>query len=537
MEWKILISEEIAESSECMEYLKESYIFELLELSTLLPEKEAIETLKRKFQIASKNFEVFFIDKEFPKEIPSEITSFLESQKKFLCPVSLIIKSFKNSPYMILFRETQKNCILIVSELDCSSVSLGLNHANKKLVIIHINQLIKEGKNFAVFSIDIEDFAKINDLYGLKAGDKILEETLTRLKNALESENCRIFRSYSDKFIVVCVVNEGENIWHKFKVVSKKILDIFKEPFDVSGEKVYIIPNIGVSFYPQHGENVLVKADLAQREAFLRKVPILIFSDELNVSKKVVETLAKVREDLKHNRITIYLQPKVDLDTGKIIGAEALMRCSVPPAEAIPVITEYGLLFDVGEAILKKSFNVIRKLERLNVRIPISVNISYSQLVDKRFIPLLDDLIKEYRINPEMLVFELTETEATKSTESLTETLKEIRNRGIKLSIDDFGTGYSSLARLKLLEAWEIKIDKSFVLNIDRNTKDKSIVKFIIDIGKLLSMEVVAEGIERQEQVDILKELGCHKGQGFLFYPPLPVDEFFSLVTESSNLP
>ncbi|SMP19530.1 diguanylate cyclase (GGDEF) domain-containing protein [Desulfurobacterium pacificum] len=530
MEWRIFLSEEIVKSSECIDYFKDSYIIEFLRLLSEIPQEEALETLKRKLQSISKSFNTLFPKNLSEAEIPVKVKELIENNQPLLLPSSLTIVKVDSSFFMLFLKKLKNKFFLALAELDCS-VAEDSQIINESLVIEYISNLVKNGDRFLILSVDIENFSRINDSYGIKAGDRILSEILKRLKETLEDCNSKVFRFYSDKFIIVHH-HDCENPLKELKPIVSKVLDVFKEPFSTNGKKVYVVPNIGASFFPEHGESVLVKAELAQKEAFLRQVPLIVFSEDIGISEKVLEILTKIKEDLKENRITIYLQPKVDLNSGEIIGAEALMRCSVPPGEAIPVITEYGLLFDVGEVILKKSLNVLRRLERLNVNIPISVNVSYSQLIDKRFIPLIDKLIKNYRINPELLVFEITETEATKCTENLMETLEEIKKRKIKLSIDDFGTGYSSLSRLKLLKAWEIKIDKSFILNLDRNIEDKSIVKFIIDIGKLLSLEVVAEGIEKQEQIDILKELGCYKGQGFFFYPPLPVEEFFNLITK-----
>jgi len=531
VEWRIFLSEDIVKSSECLEYFKDAHILDFLKILSDIPEEKALNSLKKKLQSISKSHEIHFTEDLSKTEIKEEIKQLINENGNLLLPSSLTLFKLNKSFFLLFLKKLKKNFFLALADLDCSAVE---DHQllNESFVIRYISNLVKSGKKFLILSVDIENFSRINDSYGIKAGDKILSEILQRLKEKLEDCNCKVFRFYSDKFIVVHQ-HDGENPLKELKPIVNKVLDVFKEPFSTNGKKVYVVPNIGASFFPEHGESVLVKAELAQKEAFLRQVPLIVFSEDIRISEKVLEILTRIKEDLKENKITIYLQPKVDLNSGKIVGAEALMRCSVPPGEAIPVITEYGLLFEVGEVILKKSLNVIRRLERLNIRIPISVNVSYSQLIDKRFIPSVDKLIKEYQVDPELLVFEITETEATKCTENLMETLEEIKKRKIKLSIDDFGTGYSSLSRLKLLKAWEIKIDKSFILNLDRSIEDRSIVKFIIDIGKLLSLEVVAEGVEKREQIEILKELGCYKGQGFYFYPPLPVEEFFSLLTKN----
>ena len=388
-----------------------------------------------------------------------------------------------------------------------------------------VKELISQGENFAVLVVDIQDFSKINDVFGIVNGDKILNDVLKRLKHKFEGERCKVFRSHSDKFILVC--REGKK---DVLNLVEEVLSVFNHPFEVEGEKLYLSANVGVAFFPEHGRNVISKAEIAQREAVKRKRPFLIFSAELDVPNKVIEILTKVKDDLKEGRIEVFFQPKVELQTFKIVGAEALMRCSVPPADAIPVIVEYGLMYDVGKKILEKSFYYTKLLEDKNFRVPISVNVSYIQLADRQFVRFVKKLLNKYSLEGNRFIFEITESEASLDDECIVETISQLRKMGIGISIDDFGKGYSSLSRLKFLKACELKIDRAFIKDVDKDPEILSIVKFAVDVASLLSMRTVAEGIERKGQVPILRRVGCSEGQGFLFSPPVEFKKFVELL-------
>jgi len=388
-----------------------------------------------------------------------------------------------------------------------------------------VERLIGRGERFTVFVVDIQEFSKFNDAYGLVNGDKILNDVLRRLKLRMEEKDCRVFKSYSDRFVVVCKGGRAE----AGKLV-REILSVFDFPFEVEGEQIYLSVNVGIAFFPEHGKSVISKAEIAQREALKRKRPFLVFSSSLGVPNRVLEVLTRVKEDLKNGRIDVHFQPKVELQTFKIVGAEALMRCSVSPAEAIPVIVEHGLMYDVGREVLKRAFVYARELEERGFRVPVSVNVSYVQLADRQFTRSVRRLLESYSLEGSRFIFEITESEASLDDGAIIETLSELRSMGIGISIDDFGMGYSSLSRLKLLKACELKIDRSFICEIDRDPEVLGIVKFAVDIASLLSMRTVAEGIERSEQVPILRRVGCNEGQGFLFSPPVEFERLVELL-------
>ena len=396
----------------------------------------------------------------------------------------------------------------------------------------HVEELISRERRFIVFVVDIYQFSKVNDVFGLSNGDRILFEALKRLKRALEGQGCRVFKSYSDRFVVVC---EGGK--ERASELLRRILGVFDYPFEVNGEKLYLSVNVGVAFFPEHGRSVVSKAEIAQREAFKRNMPFLVFSGGWSSSAGALEVLTKVKEDLRRGRIGVHLQPKVELQTFKIVGAEALMRCSVPPSLAVPVIVEHGLIYEVGRRVLEEAFKAARVIRDGGFSIPVSVNVSSVQLADRQFIDFVKELLLKYSLEGRDFIFEITESEASQEDGLFMESIERLRELGICISIDDFGMGYSSLSRLKMIKACELKIDKAFVKDIDREPEVLGIVKLAVGIASLLSMKSVAEGIERLEQVEILRRIGCEEGQGFLFSPPLPLKELLELLKEGHLRP
>jgi len=395
---------------------------------------------------------------------------------------------------------------------------------NFRKALEFIENLKRQQKKFLVGIVDINNFYVVNDSLGIETGDKVLKKFADRLRKTLSSSECWLFRMISDKFIVISLINE-ESLNEKVVKIVSKVKKSLERPFKVSGREIFLNVKFGFSFFPSHGNAVLTKAEVALNTAKETGSEYLIFSEEIEGSGETLEILKQIKDDLKNNRITVFFQPQVDLRTGEVKGAEALMRCSVPPAKAIPVMTRYGLLFDVGNQILSLSIRTLRNLLEEGYDLSLAVNISISQLLDIRFFPKLKEEIEKVNVPPEKLRLEITESEATVNLRKVFETLKRLVDYGLKISIDDFGTGYSSLSRLKLIKAHELKIDTSFVKNLPESEEDTKIVKFILEISKLLKMNSVAEGIEKRRQVEFLRKEGCKLGQGFFFSPPLPEEE------------
>ena len=233
------------------------------------------------------------------------------------------------------------------------------------------------------------------------------------------------------------------------KYIVNEVERLLEIPFRVNGHEIFLSVNIGFSFYPEHGNSVVTKAEIALKHAREMKMSFAIYSPDLEISKETIEILSKIKEDIKNNRINVLFQPKVDLNSGKIMGAEALMRLSVPPDKAIPVIIRYGLMFDVGRIILRKSLESLKKWLENWHDTSVAVNVSISQLLDSRFFPLVRRTIEKLKVPPEKLIIEITESEATVNSNNLFATIRALVDYGVRISIDDFGTGYTK-TELKL---------------------------------------------------------------------------------------
>ncbi|MEO2068285.1 MAG: bifunctional diguanylate cyclase/phosphodiesterase [Desulfurobacteriaceae bacterium] len=390
--------------------------------------------------------------------------------------------------------------------LGSTSEDLSECFSNLRKALEIIGNLKRGGKQFLLALMDIDNFSVINDSFGVEVGDKILAEFWERLKTAFDSKLYFVLRTISDRFLIVSL-RERERL-RKVKYIVEKVKRVLETPFVINGSEVFLSVNFGFSFYPEHGDSILTKAEIALKHAREEKVAFAIYSPELEISRESLEILSKIKEDIKNNRIEVFFQPKVSLYTGKIVGAEALMRSSVPPAKAIPVIIRYGLMFDIGKIIFRKSLENLKIWLEEGHDVSVAVNVSISQILDSRFLPFVFKMIEKLKVPSSKLT--------------------------LKISIDDFGTGYSSLSRLKIIKANELKIDVSFVKGVPESEEDSSIVKFIVDISKLLKMSSVAEGIERKEQLDFLKSIGCTEGHGFYFSPALPSSEFRKLLKEKS---
>ena len=380
-----------------------------------------------------------------------------------------------------------------------------------------------------VFLIDIYNFTDINDTYGSKTGDTLLKEFAKRLKECFP-EGSLIARYGSDEFIVAVKQKRKED-----KACASNLLvevkNCLKRPFKVGDREFNLDFNMGMAFYPYDGKTPQVltaNAELALKEAKRKGIgEFSIFNLEVdkNFREKLI-LINQLKEAIKNKDFDVYFQPKVDLTTGEVVGAEALARWKVPPNEFIPALVEANLMFDAGCMITEKALKYTKELLKIKPDLKISVNMSFEQLKFDECPSKLLGLTCQNEVSPENIIVEITETETMRDPDKHLPRLEHLKKLGYELSIDDFGTGYSSLNYLKLIPASEIKIDRSFVRDIFTDESDAKLVELIIEIGKILGMKVVAEGIETKEQAKLLKSLGCHYGQGYFFAKPMPFEEF-----------
>ena len=398
----------------------------------------------------------------------------------------------------------------------------------------HAMQFCKrEGSLVAVCFIDLDDFKNINDRYGHSVGDKVLVEVANRLQKQVREEDS-LARIGGDEFVVVIESLVDEKAAEK---TFTKLLNTFKEPLVMKEATFNLSISMGVSFFPSQGQTIDVlsrNADTAMYRAKQSgknnfKVYCELMSHDL-VGRLEMEAdlkLAMIQEQFE-----VYYQPKVNIKTSKVVGLEALIRWNHPtkglvsPDQFIPLCEELGFIVPMGEWVLQQACRDLLVLQdEIGFFGTIAVNVSGVQLEDGHFVKVVEKIFAQSEITPQDIELEITESAIMNNPVRWINLLAELQFMGFKISIDDFGTGYSSLSYLKKLPVNQLKIDKSFVDDLAFNEDDGVIISAVVSLAAAMKMGCVAEGIETQTQRDMLVEMGCEQGQGYLFSKPLPMHE------------
>ncbi|MFT9596753.1 sensor domain-containing protein [Mesobacillus sp.] len=413
---------------------------------------------------------------------------------------------------------------------------------NRNMVRKHLNAALSNGNgNLAVLFLDLDRFKIINDTKGHRVGDLLLKVVASRLKNAVKEKGL-VSRQGGDEFIIVLKDFRKEQVIE----VAERILTEFNEGITIEGQEFFVTPSIGISMAPEDGqdEETLIKhADTAMYLAKDRgKNNYQFYTNKLHgLSSRKMELENGLRKALEQDQLTLHYQPQVNMDTGEIIGVEALVRWMHPekgiisPAEFIPLAEETGLIVPLGKWVLEKAAAQNKVWQEKGYSpIPMSVNISVRQLQEDRFIDSVKQVLLNTQLEPNYLDFEITES-VMQNSDKTARILDQLKELGITLAIDDFGTGYSSLSLLKHFPIDKIKIDKSFVDDIIHHSNKGAMVKTIIDMGHNLQFDVIAEGVEEHEQVAFLLENGCVIGQGYYFSRPLSVEAMEELFIKNNE--
>jgi diguanylate cyclase (GGDEF)-like protein/PAS domain S-box-containing protein len=393
-------------------------------------------------------------------------------------------------------------------------------------------------RKFAVFFIDLDRFKVINDTLGHEAGDKLLQEMSARFSQCLRASDV-VARLGGDEFVVlVQEVNEPNQV----ATVARKILSAAIKPALILGQECRVTASVGISMYPADAadEQTLMKnADMAMYLAKEEgKNNFQFYSKEIKTQSLERMTLeVNLRHALERNELSLHYQAKLDLNTGRISGVEALLRWdspelgSVTPTQLIPVAEETGLIVPIGRWVLQTACaqNVAWQREGLPP-VCIAVNLSPRQFADADLLADIATVLKETGLAPELLELEITESMVMHNTERAVKLLTAIKQLGVRLAIDDFGTGYSSLAQLKRFPIDTLKVDRSFIREIPNDSEDRAITEAIIAMGKSLSLSIVAEGVETEQQQAFLREHACDQMQGFYFSKPVPPEHFAELL-------
>lgn len=398
------------------------------------------------------------------------------------------------------------------------------------------------GKQGAVLFIDLDDFKKINDTLGHEFGDQLLRNissTLALIKRGSDI----VCRFTGDEFLIL-----EPNIKDKEEVirVANDILNIFRNPFVLEDKQVYITATIGITIYPSDGEDansVLKNVDTAMykaKEAGKNKYEFYNQQMYNGLDRKTkIEMI--LRNSMKNNELKLYYQPQIEVQSGKIVGFEVLLRLIneelgfISPDEFITIAEETGLIISIGEWLLREACIQNKLWKQKNYSYDyIAVNISAVQLQQPDFLDMVKRVISEVGIPPQALELEITESIVMKSLDSSVRILSELRNMGIRVALDDFGTGYSSLNYLRRMPIDTLKVDKSFIDGISSNVTEEAIADGIIQMAHKMNLEVVAEGVEYESQLQVLSRKKCNKVQGYLFSRPVPAQEAEEILKKGS---
>lgn len=405
-------------------------------------------------------------------------------------------------------------------------------------------QAKRKGLMAGILFLDLDRFKVINDTLGHTLGDMLLRAVGARLKN-FAREGDTIARMGGDEFALLLT---GITQVDDAVKAAQGILDILNPPFMIESHEVHITPSIGISIFPYDGADgvTLVKnADAALNRAKEQgRTNYQLYTPVMNAKAFERMTLQNsLRKALDRGEFTLYYQPQVSLVTGDIVGMEALLRWEHPdlglvsPAQFIPMAEETGLIVPIGEWVLRTACEQNKKWQTMGYRpMVMAVNLSARQFNELNLVAMVSGILKSTQLEPQWLDLEITESIIMQHLESTIATLRDLHHLGIQISIDDFGTGYSSLTYLKKFPVHALKIDQSFIREITTDPDDAAITAAVIAMGHSLKLNVIAEGVETNEQLQMLKNLKCDRMQGYLFSRPVPEKTITPLIMEGWRL-
>ncbi len=400
-----------------------------------------------------------------------------------------------------------------------------------------ISRALRHRQQVGLLFIDLDNFKNINDSQGHATGDGLLKVIAKRIQSCVRDEDV-VSRWGGDEFTIILEMpSDNKDPRH----VAQRIVDEVKKPVEISGKQYYCTASIGCTIYPQDGDtaDILLKnADAAMYRAKDRGGDTVeMFTP--NISKQAsqrffVET--ELRKALNEKQFTLHYQPKINLMTGNMSGVEALIRWQhpekglIPSAEFIPIAERSGFIQELGDHVLSLACKQVSEWRKNGFMqfLPVAINLSIRQLKDNSTLNHINSLLRECSIDPHMIELEITESALAENIDAAASMLELLRASNIMLSIDDFGIGYSSFNYLMRFPINCIKIDRSFVANLESNAQSSNIIKAIIAMSRTLNLRVIAEGVETKEQLRILRQNECEMVQGFLFAKPMPAEELLT---------
>lgn len=448
-----------------------------------------------------------------------------------------------------IVREAENEISLAFQKLDhLSHYDMLTNLPNRVLLNDRFAQALEHARRsqekLAVLFLDLDRFKMINDTLGHNNGDLVLRSAAERISSCIRTGDT-IARVGGDEFVVIAPdISDPRDA----AVLAQRIIDILAQPFVMEGHELLVTSSIGISLYPSDGDNMetLIKnADTAMYHAKQQgKSRFEFHSPALKAAALERLTLEdSLRKALRQGELLLHYQPVVELQTGEITGMEALVRWHHPelglilPEEFIPLAEETGLIVPIGEWVLRAACQQAKAWQKAGFkRLFVSVNLSVRQFQQGNLVSKVTQILKETGLAPKHLQLEMVENTAMQDDQQVAGRLKELERLGIKIAVDDFGAGFSSLSCLRGCPIHKLKIDKSFIDGIARDSVGSAIANYIIDLAHALKLGVVAEGVETESQLAFLREHRCDEMQGFLFSPPVPAHEAEKLLVRGKRL-
>ncbi|MFA5082441.1 MAG: EAL domain-containing protein [Hydrogenophilaceae bacterium] len=430
--------------------------------------------------------------------------------------------------------------LAITDKLTGVTNRLGLEETLQRLLS---DPLIAQTGGFTLMMVDLDNFRRINEGFGLPVGDVILKDATARLGNCIKASDT-IARLTGDRFVLALESLTGSDDVDR---IAERLMQSIRKPFFVDGSPVAIHASLGIAVSPKDGTDVpglLRNLELALDRAKAKGGNGYVFYD--NTLAEAAEKRQHLENDLRRamreREFQLYYQPIIDLVDNRLAGAEALIRWPhpergmVPPDAFIPLAEEIGLIDEIGLWTLDVACAQLARWQHEGVDRYISVNVSARQIPDGLPAVLLSEIVEHHGIDPARLALEITEGVLLADVDKALAWLDAVRSRGFRIFLDDFGTGYSSLSYLKRFPIDSLKIDKSFVHDMSEDSGDRALVEAVIAMARSLGMKVIAEGVETDDQLNLLHGMSCHYGQGYLFSRPVPAEQFEAAAARINEL-
>lgn len=402
---------------------------------------------------------------------------------------------------------------------------------------------LAEGSGLALGHLDLDNFRRANDSLGHQAGDRLILQVVSRLKGELEPGD-QVARLGGDEFALL--LDTGHTP-HRAAQVAERITDALSEPYWIDGESLLLGCSLGVAHAREDraADPLMWHAHIAMRQAkSTQGCTFQVFDERISRNARSLADLeSELRRALRRDELELHYQPRLCLASGDIVGLEALVRWRhperglLPPSEFVPLAEQSGLIVPLGYWVI---FRALRDMQALREQgfapLHMAINLSFRQFQDSQLLATLTRLIAEHSVDARWLEFELTETAVMRRSEQVRQTMDALRRLGVRFSLDDFGTGFSSFMHLNSLPITLLKIDKSFVGEMEQRSANLKLVQAMINLAHNLNLEVVAEGVETAEQLELLRGFGCDQVQGFLISRPLPMPQLVSHLASDKKL-